>query len=192
MAEANPQLAALKGRRILVALSGGIACYKIASLVSTVAQVGADVTVMMTEAATRFVTPLTFQTLSGRPVYTSMWQAEENFDAQHIALARGCDLVILAPATANMLAKISHGICDDLVSTVICALPRETPVLIAPAMNTEMWNNPITQKNVAELRDTLNYQFIGPDEGWQACRTSGAGRMSEADDIVAAAASLLE
>ncbi len=191
MPDPNTQSNPLADRRILVGLTGGIACYKTASLVSRFVQAGAQVTVMMTEAATHFVAPLTFQTLSGRPVYTSMWQADENHDSQHIALARQCDLVVLAPATANIIAKLAHGICDDLVSTVICALPRKTPVLVAPAMNAEMWANPITRGNVAKLHDPLGYHVVGPEEGWQACRTSGAGRMSEPDTIAEAAEQLM-
>jgi phosphopantothenoylcysteine synthetase/decarboxylase len=146
---------------------------------------------MMTDAATRFVAPLTFQTLSGRSVYTSIWQAEENHDSQHISLARNCDVLVLAPATANTMAKIAHGICDDLVSTVVCAVPQGVPVVVAPAMNADMWANPITQENVAKLREVLGYHMVGPGEGWQACRTLGAGRMSEVDEIFEAVAKVL-
>lgn len=178
-------------RRIIVAVTGGIAAYKTCSLVSQLAQQGAQITVMMSEAATRFVGPLTFQSLSGRPVFTSLWQAEDRPDAQHIGLARSTELVIIAPATADIIAKLAHGICDDLVSTVVCALPRTTPVLLAPAMNAEMWANPITQENLAKLKTTLGYHTVGPESGWQACRTAGEGRMSEPDAIRQAAIELL-
>ncbi|MCC6682418.1 MAG: hypothetical protein IT445_16080 [Phycisphaeraceae bacterium] len=176
----------LQDRRLLVALSGGIACYKIATLVSRLAQRGADVRVIMTEAATRFITPLTLQSLSGHPVLISIWQHDDRPDAQHVGLARWCQSFILAPASANTIAKIAHGQCDDIVSLTACALPQQTPKLIAPAMNAEMWANPVVQKNITTLRDELGYTLIGPEEGWQACRTSGAGRMSEPEAILAA------
>jgi phosphopantothenoylcysteine decarboxylase/phosphopantothenate--cysteine ligase len=173
-------------RSVIVAVAGGIACYKTCTLVSRLAQGGWRVTVLMTEAATRFVTPLTFEALSGRPVYTSIWQQTENKDSQHIALARGADAMVLAPATANIIAKLAAGICDDVVTTVATALPRTTPVLFAPSMNAAMWDNPIVQRNTAVLRETLGWRQVGPDEGWQACRTKGAGRMAEPDQIHAA------
>jgi len=182
------------GRTLIVAVTGGIAAYKTCTLVSRLAQAGHAVTVLMTEAATRFVTPLTFEALSGRPVYTSLWQQVENRDAQHIALARGADAMVIAPASANTIAKLAHGLCDNVVTTVACALPREpkpTPVLLAPSMNAEMWANPITQQNVRTLVETLGWRVVGPDAGWQACRTQGAGRMSEADEILAAIESIL-
>ncbi len=191
MANTPGQGAELTDRRIIVAVTGGIAAYKTCTLVSRLAQQGAQVTVMMSEAATRFVGPTTFQSLSGRPVFTSLWQAEDRPDAQHIGLAQSTELVIIAPATANILAKIAHGICDDLISTVISALPRDTPVLLAPAMNAEMWANPITQDNLAKIKDILGYHTVGPESGWQACRTAGEGRMSEPDQIYQAAAELL-
>lgn len=182
------------GRRLAVALSGGIACYKTATLVSRLAQAGADVRVLMTEAATRFVTPLTFQSLSGRPVVTSIWpdaDSDEHPESPHIALARWCELLILAPATADLIARIAHGLTDDVVSLVACALPRQTPVLVAPAMNAEMWESPVTQRNIATLRDPLGWTLVGPESGWQACRTQGAGRMSEPETILTAAGELL-
>jgi phosphopantothenoylcysteine decarboxylase/phosphopantothenate--cysteine ligase len=190
MAGANSQ-SVFTDRRIIIAVTGGIACYKTATLVSRLAQAGAQVTVMMTESATKFIGPLTFQSLSGRPVYTSLWQAEESYDAQHIDLARSADLVIVAPATANIIGKAANGICDDLVSTVLCALPRATALLLAPAMNADMWANPIVQANLAKLKEVLGWHTIGPEEGWQACRTRGAGRMSEPQTIFDTAAALI-
>lgn len=187
----NITSAKLTGRRIIVAVTGAIACYKSCTLVSRLAQAGAEVTVLMTASAERFVTSLTFQTLSGRPVYTSLWEAQENFDAQHIGLARAADVMVIAPASANTIAKLAHGICDNVVTTVATALPRETPVLLGPAMNAEMWANPITQQNVTTLREVLGYHMVGPGTGWQACRTEGAGRMSEPDEIVEAIGGLL-
>lgn len=180
----------LRHRRILIGLTGGIACYKTATLVSNLVQQGADVRVMMSEAATRFVTPLTFQSLCGLPVLTSIWQVDDRPDAQHVGLARWCELMVIAPATANIIAKIAHGISDDLISLVACALPRQTPALLAPAMNADMWANPITQRNISTIRDTLHWQVVGPATGWQACRTQGPGRMSEPDEILHAIESI--
>jgi phosphopantothenoylcysteine decarboxylase/phosphopantothenate--cysteine ligase len=179
-------------RRVLLGVTGGIACYKAAALASRLVQSDIRLTVMMTEAATRFITPLTFQSLSGRPVYTSLWQSATHPDAEHVGLARDAQLVVIAPATANIIAKIAHGICDDLVSTVMCAIPTSTPVLIAPAMNHEMWTNPITQNNAEQLKALANYHFVGPETGWQACRTDGTGRMSEPQAIAERAMQLLD
>lgn len=175
----------LKDRNIVLAVTGGIACYKACTLVSRLAQAGATITVLMTESATRFVAPLTFQSLSGRPVHTSLWQSEDHHDSQHIGTARQAELFIIAPATANTIARIAHGFCDDVVTTVACALPRSTPVLVAPSMNEQMWENPITQENVLKLKRTLGWRIIGPADGWQACRTKGAGRMVEPEEILA-------
>lgn len=186
--------AAMRDATVLVAVTGGIAAYKTAALVSRLAQAGATVSVLMTEAATRFVGPVTFEALSGRPVHVSLWDQQENRDAQHIALARRADLLIIAPASANTIGKIAHGICDNVVTTVAAALPRgpePTPVLFAPAMNADMWASPIVQQNVATLRETLGWQQVGPDDGWQACRTAGAGRMAEPDALYAAAFDVL-
>ena len=181
----------LHGRRVLVGVTGGIAAYKSAALVSRLVQSGAGVRVLMTDAATRFIGPLTFEALSGGPVYTSQWRQTENYESQHIALARSADLLVIAPATANTIAKLAAGLCDNAITTVACALPRGTPVLLAPAMNAEMWENPITRRNLDTLRDLLGYELIGPSEGWQACRTEGAGRMNEAEEIYQRAEALL-
>ncbi len=175
----NSELSTLAGRRILVALSGGIACYKVAEIVSRLAQADVEVTVLMTEAATRFVAPLTFQALSGRPVYTSMWQHIEAHDPQHISLARAADLMVIAPCTMDTIAKLAQGRADDVVSLVCAGVDREkTPVLLAPSMNAEMWAQASTQRNYQQLLAD-GFEMIGPGTGWQACRTEGAGRMSE-------------
>jgi phosphopantothenoylcysteine decarboxylase/phosphopantothenate--cysteine ligase len=181
----------LTGCRIVVGLCGGIACYKVATLVSRLVQGGADVRVLMTESATRFVGPITFQSLSGNTVITGIWQADDRPDSQHVGVARWCDLLIIAPATANTIAKLAAGLCDDIVSLTACALPRGTPVLLAPAMNAQMWENPVTQRNLATVKQVLGYHTVGPDEGWQACRTAGAGRMSEPEAILQAATEIL-
>ncbi|MEX2215592.1 MAG: flavoprotein [Phycisphaeraceae bacterium] len=179
------------GRKVIVAVTGGIAVYKVATVVSRLVQGGATVRVIMTQAATRFVAPLTFQSLSGQTVLTSIWQSDDRPDSQHIGLARWCDLFIIAPASANTLAKLAAGLCDDIVTLAACAIPRDTPVLLAPAMNADMWANPIVQRNLATVKESLGYKTVGPDEGWQACRTNGAGRMSEPEKILEAAMAML-
>lgn len=177
--------AAVKGRSIIVGVTGGIAAYKSATVVSRLAQAGARVTVMMTESAMKFITPLTFQALSARPVYTSSWEHLESQDPQHISLASSADLAVVAPCTMDMLARLATGRGDDVVSLILSAIDRaRTPVLLAPSMNTVMWAQPATQRNLATLRAD-GYGFIGPDEGWQACRAVGAGRMSEPEAILA-------
>ncbi|MEL7087427.1 MAG: flavoprotein [Planctomycetota bacterium] len=185
-------------RRVLVGLSGGIAAYKTAALVSRLAQAGAEVRVIMTEAATRFITPLTLQSLSGHPVLTHMWDHDDRPDSQHVGLARWAELFVVAPCSADMLAKLAGGFTPDLVSLTACALPAGpgdsggTPLLVAPAMNADMWADPIVQRNLTTLRDLLpHFHEVGPGEGWQACRTSGSGRMSEPDDIFARVVDLL-
>ena len=171
----------LKGREIIVAVSGGIAAYKVADVVSKLVQLGAGVTVAMTAEAQRFVTPLTFEALSGRPVRTGTFDLIESSDPQHIALTERADLMLVAPATSNTIAKVAHGLCDELVSLMICA--AACPVVFAPAMNNRMWENPIGRQNVAKLAG-LGYRFIGPDSGWLACRNVGAGRLAEPETIV--------
>ena len=122
---------------------------------------------------------------------TSTWDAVDFHDSQHIGLARWGDLFIIAPASADILAKLAAGLTDDIVSLTATALPGSTPVLVAPAMNADMWANPIVQRNVATIGQVLGYHMVGPEDGWQACRTSGAGRMSEPETIMAAAAKLI-
>ena len=181
MADGNLQL---DGRRVVVALSGGIACYKVATLVSRLVQQGALVRVLMTEAATQFITPLTLQSLSGQAVLTSMWDHDDRPDSQHIGIARWAEVLVVAPCSADMLGKLAHGLTPDVVSLACSALPSTTPLLLAPAMNADMWANPIVQRNLSILREHLpNLHEVGPDEGWQACRTRGGGRMSEPEAI---------
>ena len=170
--------------KILLAVTGGIAAYKAATLCSLLVKRRCDVRVIMSEAATRFITPLTLQSLSGAPVLTSMWDHDDRPDSQHVGLARWCDAMVIAPASANALAQIAHGLTPDLVSLTTNALPSATPLLMAPAMNADMWANPITQRNLAILREHLpNLREVGPDAGWQACRTEGVGRMAEPEVI---------
>lgn len=174
----------LAGKHVLVCVTGGIASYKAAGVVSALVQRGCKVTVAMTPGATRFVTPLTFQALSGRPVYTSVWESIESHDPQHIALARSINAAVVAPCTMDCLARLAHGRGDDVVSLILSAVDRaKTPVLLAPSMNSVMWAQASTQRNVATLRSD-GFKIVGPAEGWQACRTSGPGRMSEPEELV--------
>ncbi len=173
----------IKGKKITIGLTGGIACYKIPYLVRMLRKAQAEVQVIMTPSATKFITPLTLETVSDRPVAVEMFPGDEFASTRHIDLAQWPDLVVVAPATANFMGKVAHGICDDLLTTVICATPQ--PVLIAPAMNPQMWSNRVTQKNRALLSE-LGCLFVGPVEGDMACDDRGVGRMAEPDDIYAA------
>jgi phosphopantothenoylcysteine decarboxylase/phosphopantothenate--cysteine ligase len=167
-----------------VCVTGGIAAYKTCTLVSRLAQGGCTVTVAMTESATRFVTPLTFQALSARPVYTSAWEHIESQDPQHISLAGSVDIAVVAPCTHDTLARLASGRADDVVTLILSAMDRRrAPVLLAPAMNSVMWAQPATQRNVKALVED-GFEIIGPGDGWQACRHVGPGRMSEPDEIL--------
>ncbi|MEM9296465.1 MAG: flavoprotein [Planctomycetota bacterium] len=174
-------------RRLLLGVTGGIAAYKSAALTSKLAQAGVDVRVAMTQAAQRFVGPTTFQALSGQPVVTSIWDPDDRPDSPHIGLARWCHAMLIAPCTANSLAKLAQGMGDDPVTLAASALPAETPLLVAPAMNADMWARPTVQRNLALLQELLPaFQTVGPDDGWQACRTQGAGRMAEPEALLTA------
>lgn len=174
---------------IVVAICGGIAAYKVASLVSALVQRGAGVTVAMTAAGQRFVTPLTFETLSGRRVFTSLWDAGDHHDPQHLALTDQADLLVIAPATANMIGKIAMGLADDLISTMV--MSAACPILMAPAMNTRMWENPAVQENLQSLV-RRGSRVVPPGEGWLACRTVGKGRMAEPEQILAEVIAMLK
>jgi phosphopantothenoylcysteine decarboxylase/phosphopantothenate--cysteine ligase len=179
------------GTRVLVGICGGIAVYKVATVVSRLAQAGAEVTVAMTPAATKFVAPLTFQALSGRPVYTSAWEHIESQDPQHISLASRADIALVAPCTMDGLARLATGRTDDMVTLLLSAVDRtKTPVLLAPAMNVTMWAQPATQRNMRQL-EADGFDFVGPGDGWQACREVGTGRMAEPATIVEALGSLV-
>lgn len=175
----------------MVCIAGGIAVYKVCTIVSRLAQAGAQVTVAMTPAATKFVTPTTFQALSGNPVYTSSWEHIESKDPQHISLADRCDGAIVAPCTMNTLANLVQGRTDDVVSLILSAVDRrKVPVLLAPAMNDAMWTQPSNQRNV-ETAVADGFTLVGPGTGWQACRHTGTGRMSEPEDCIQALAMAL-
>jgi len=182
--DAKAAVDALRGKRIIVGVTGGIAAYKTAMLVSRLAQAGAEVTVAMTAAATKIVTPLTFQALSARPVYTSSWEHIESKDPQHISLADAADAVIVAPCTMDCMAKLATGRTDDVVSLILSAVDRaKTPVLLAPSMNSAMWGQASTQRNLKTLVED-GFTMVGPGDGWQACRHIGTGRMSEPEAIL--------
>jgi phosphopantothenoylcysteine decarboxylase/phosphopantothenate--cysteine ligase len=166
--------------RLLLGLSGGIAGYKAAELTRLWVQDGIDVQVVMTQAACGFISPVTLQALSGKPVYTDMWDARIGNNMAHIDLSRDRDAIVIAPASADMIAKLAHGLCDDLLSTLCVA--RECPLFVAPAMNRQMWEHPATQRNVAQLRAD-GVTLLGPGSGDQACGETGMGRMLEAAEI---------
>ena len=170
----------LTGREIVLGVTGGIAAYKSAELVSRLRHLGAKVHVIMTENATKFVSPLTFQTLSANPVVTDTFQAPEYWNVEHVALAKLADIFVIAPATANIIAKMATGIADDMLSTTVLA--TKAPVLVAPAMNTGMWTAAATQENIRILSER-GVRFIGPESGILACGDEGAGRMSEPEAI---------
>jgi phosphopantothenoylcysteine decarboxylase/phosphopantothenate--cysteine ligase len=171
----------LQGKRIVLGVTGGIAAYKAAELVRLLGKQGADVQVAMTEGATHFVTPTTFQALSGKPVFTDQWDARMPNAMAHIDLSRQSDLILVAPASADFLARTVHGLADDLLATM--ALARDCPLLVAPAMNRQMWENPATQRNVTQLQAD-GVGILGPASGEQACGEVGAGRMLEPEEIL--------
>jgi len=171
----------LNGYEIVLGVTGGIAAYKAAALCSQLVQQGAGVSVVLTEHAQKFIQPLTFSTLSGRPVYSDLFAATEIYDPGHIRLATRADLIVVAPATANIIAKLAAGICDDLLSTLLCG--AESDILLAPAMNQRMWRNPATMRNVQTLQQ-YGCHLIGPETGHLACAETGPGRMAEPDDIL--------
>jgi len=171
----------LSGKRIVLGVTGGIAAYKAAELVRLLVRQGADVQVAMSEGATHFVTPTTFQALSGKPVFTDQWDPTMPNGMAHIDLSRQADLILVAPATADFLARIVHGLADDLLATMVLA--RACPLLVAPAMNRQMWENPATQRNVAQLAAD-GVGLLGPASGAQACGEVGVGRMLEPKEIV--------
>ncbi|CAH0350140.1 bifunctional phosphopantothenoylcysteine decarboxylase/phosphopantothenate--cysteine ligase CoaBC [Aquabacterium sp. CECT 9606] len=175
----------LLGKHIVLGLTGGIACYKSAELVRLLVKAGATVQVVMTEAAQAFITPVTMQALSGRAVATSQWDAREPNNMAHINLSREADAILVAPASADFMAKLVLGRADELLSLTCLARPRERcPLLIAPAMNREMWSHPATQRNVQTLHADGTI-LLGPDSGDQACGETGDGRMNEPADLVA-------
>ncbi len=177
-----------RGRRVVLGICGSIAAYKGADLCSKLVQAGHDVTVVMTDAATKLVGPLTFAALSGRAVATDPYTGDEGMRIEHIGLADRAQILIVAPATANFLAKAAHGIADDVLLSSLLAMT--CPVLVAPAMNVRMWEHRATQQNLARCRD-LGYEIVAPGDGFLACGDVGTGRMAEPDAIMQRAAALL-
>lgn len=170
-----------KNRSIVLGITGGIAAYKAAELVRLLVKANIDVQVVMTEAACQFITPVTMQALSGRPVFKDMWDASIPNGMPHIELSRAADAIVIAPASADFIAKLVHGRADDLLSTL--CLARDCPLLVAPAMNKQMWENPATQRNIAQLiADGVS--MLGPDSGEQACGEIGLGRMLEPEHLL--------
>lgn len=178
----------LKGKDIVVGVTGGIAAYKAAEIVSRLRKLGAEVYVVMTKNAAQFVQPLTFETMSNHPVVTDTFDRPQTWEVEHIALAKRAALFCVAPATANILAKLAHGIADDMLSTTLLA--TRAPILVAPAMNVGMWQAPITQENMEVLRKRGVYQ-VGPDDGFLACGDTAPGRMAEPAQIVEQIVALL-
>jgi phosphopantothenoylcysteine decarboxylase / phosphopantothenate---cysteine ligase len=178
--------ATARPRKILLGITGGVAAYKAAELTRALKKSAIDVQVVMTDAATQFITAVTLQALSGRKVYTDLWDDSVANNMAHIELSRDVDAIIVAPASADFMAKLANGLCNDLLSTLCIARnARECPLMLAPAMNREMWENPATQRNVARLVAD-GVIILGPDAGDQACGETGMGRMLEPDAILAA------
>jgi phosphopantothenoylcysteine synthetase/decarboxylase len=176
----------LNNLNILLGVSGGIAAYKAVDLAGKLTVAGAKVNTVMTKNACRLIGEVSFETVTGSAVFTSLWNNPEEYKIGHIALVDWADVIVVAPATANIIGKIANGICDDLLSTILCAawrLIQSEVAFLAPAMNNNMWNNPAVQHNVTTVKE-MGFQLIGPVEGRLACGTEGIGRMSEPQDIM--------
>lgn len=176
----------LANKNILLGVTGGIAAYKVVDLASKLKASDVIVKTVMTENACRFVGPLSFEAITGQSVFTSMWNPPEGHKIGHIALSDWADIIVVAPASASIIAKIANGICDDLLSTLLCAswrLASQGRALLAPAMNNKMWENPAVQKNIDTVKK-MGYLLAGPSEGKLACGTIGVGRMSQPEEIL--------
>ena len=173
----------LAGKNIVLGLTGGIACYKAAELARGLVKAGASCQVVMTEAARHFITPVTLQALSGKPVFTDQWDSRISNNMAHIDLSRHADALLIAPCSADFMRKLVHGTADDLLSTLCLARPANVPLLVAPAMNVEMWDNPATQRNVVQLKKD-GITLLGPAAGDQACGETGLGRMLEPEQLL--------
>jgi phosphopantothenoylcysteine synthetase/decarboxylase len=177
------------GLKVLLGVSGGIAAYKATDLASKLTQAGATVKTVMTENALQMVGAKTFEAVTGQQVYTNMWLTTEEYEIGHISLADWAEVVVVAPATANIIGKMANGICDDMLSSVLCACWNKS-LLFAPAMNDKMWTNPAVRKNVKSLT-AIGAEIIGPQTGHLACGTEGIGRKSEPQDIIKAIEALI-
>jgi phosphopantothenoylcysteine decarboxylase/phosphopantothenate--cysteine ligase len=172
----------LAGLNILVGVSGGISAYKAVDLASKLTAVNAKVRMVMTENACQLIGPKSFEAITSQPVYTSLWNTNEEHRISHVSLAKWADIVAVVPSTADIIGKTANGICDDLLSTTICTCWAK-PILLAPAMNEDMWNNPSVQRNVETIKK-MGFEIIGPEKGQLACGAEGMGRMSEPEDIL--------
>ena len=173
----------LAGKNIVLGLTGGIACYKAAELARGLVKAGASCQVVMTEAARHFITPVTLQALSGKPVFTDQWDSRISNNMAHIDLSRHADAILISPCSADFMRKLVHGAADDLLSILCLARPANVPLLVAPAMNVEMWDNPATQRNVVQLKKD-GITLLGPAAGDQACGETGLGRMLEPEQLL--------
>ena len=171
----------LKNKNIVIGITGGIACYKVCEIISYLVREGANVDVIMTKNATEFITPLTIETLSKNKVVTDMFEKKEHIEVEHISLARKADLILVVPATANIIGKVANGIADDMLSTTIIATTSK--VVFAPAMNNEMYNNKIVQDNIKKLKK-YGYEFINPVEGNLACGYKAIGKLAKKETII--------
>jgi len=171
----------LANKTVILGITGSVAAYKAADLASKLTQAGAKVEVVMTEAATKFIAPLTLRSITGRPVVTDMFELASEFSIEHVALAEAADVVVIAPATACVIAKLANGISDDELTCTVLA--TEAPVIVAPAMHTSMFHNPITQQNLTKLK-ARGFTIVGPEHGWLASGEVGLGRLSETDKII--------
>jgi phosphopantothenoylcysteine decarboxylase/phosphopantothenate--cysteine ligase len=174
----------LGGFNVLLGISGGIAAYKAVDLASNLTAAGAKINTVMTENACQLIGPKSFEAITGSAVFISLWSSSEEHNISHITLVDWADIVVVAPATANIIGKLANGICDDLLSTVLCVCWAK-PVLLAPAMNNNMWNNPAVQRNVKRVQE-MGFELTGPQAGPLACGREGVGRMSEPQDILEA------
>lgn len=175
----------MKNKKVLIGITGGIAAYKICDLINILRKEGVNVKVIMTESAEKFITPLTIQTLTSNPVYTELFINASETEVEHIALAEWADLIVVAPASANTIGKVANGISDNLLTTVIMAISEKTPIIIAPAMNTNMWNNKIVKENIRKLKNiSKQYIFINPKIGRLACGDYGEGPLAEIESII--------
>lgn len=170
-------------KNVLIGICAGISSYKTCELTRLLARGGFSVKIIMTESATKFVSPLVFQTLSQNMVYLDMFALAKEENIKHIELAEWADICVIAPLTANTLSKIANGMCDNLLTTVICALPKDKKIVLVPAMNTNMWVNPIIQENAEKLKKQKKYIFLDPEKGDLACGAYGEGRMPEVEVI---------
>ncbi len=174
----------LNGLKVLLGISGGIAAYKAVDMASKLTAAGADVHSIMTQNACELIRPKSIEAVTGNQVFTKLWNMPQEYRIGHIDLSTQTDVVIVAPATANIIGKVAGGICDDLLSTTLCACWQK-PVIFAPAMNNRMWTNPTVQKNIETLKQ-MNFKIVGPDTGRLACGETGIGRMAQPDEIIKA------